>query len=169
MNKKIFMLLIRQLRDIRRCPVELIMFYRTKFEGYCEALLDLDVIDFETYKRLTCDLGMKASFPLSRRRILKRDESPVVSSSVEVVQDDSPAEKISTSAASFRLSLCGLYYRSFYTHVEQLNPRTWCPYKVWLGLYALRSVPAGWPPLSGKRSLVGGQGQVRVSSGQASS
>ena len=165
MNKEIFRRLVLQLRGIRSCPVELIMFYRTRFEGYCQALFDLDLVDLEVYQRLT-HLGLNASFLLSRRRTLKRDDSSAVSSAVEVVQDDSATEQVSVPAASAELPVFIVRGRTlFYTLVHKLHPRKWCPFDIDMA-FARGELPSGWPPLPGKRSLVGGEGEVCLPSVQ---
>ena len=166
MNKKIFRCLLIQLRDVRRCPVELIMFYRSKFEGYCQALFDLDLVDSEVYHRLI-HLGLNASFLFSRRRTLKRDDSSAVSSVVEVVQDDSATEQVSVPAASSELPVFVVCGRTFFSLVYKLHPRKWCPFDIDMA-FARGELPSGWPPLLGKRSLVCGEGQVRLPSVQAS-
>lgn len=78
--------------------------------------------------------------------------------------DNEEPEQVSVPAASPRLSVRRLFYRSFSTQVQRLHPKIWCPLDIWAGLHALKRLPAGWPPLSGKRPLVGGEGEVRLPS-----
>ena len=79
--------------------------------------------------------------------------------------DNEEPEQVSVPAASPKLPVRRLYYTDFFTFALQLHPKQWCPFVVWRGLRTFTKLPTGWPPLPGKRSLVRGEGEVRLSSG----
>ncbi|MNZ18640.1 hypothetical protein D3C78_356550 [compost metagenome] len=133
--------------------------------GFLFALLSASVVSDSEFD----DLSDRVSLAVieARERICRVVTDSAADLLVGV--DNEEPEQVSAPAASFGLSVRRLRYTNFYTHIEHLNPKTWCPYGVWLGIWSLKTMPAGWPSLPGRRSLVGGQGQVCMSSGQASS
>ena len=133
--------------------------------GFLLALLSAQVISESELD----DLGdrMNAAVNEAYKRICQID-SQVVVDHKEESKDEEP-EQVSSPAASVKLPVCRVSNGSFYMLCKKLHPREWCPYGVYMDYYAFGKVPSGWSPLPGRRSVVGGQGQVRVSSGQASS
>lgn len=81
--------------------------------------------------------------------------------------DEKQPEKVSISASSSRLPVRSLCIAGFFVRTHALHPRIWCPINVCRNLRAFGKLPAGWPPLPGKRPLVCGEGEVRLSSVQA--
>lgn len=163
LSPRIIRALASMLREIRRCSFSSACNYQYKFNGYINSLHDLELITWGQWVHLS-DLGMKvwrSALRMDSKRGQERFESLLAKISfVEAVQDDSPAEKVSAPAASPVLQLCRLSYVRYDTFsvVEELQTeRSTFP----------RLSPR-WAPLPGRRSLVGGEGQVRVSSGQAS-
>lgn len=122
---RIFKQLTRQLRDIRRCPIQVRMNYQDQFVGYIFALLDMGVILDGQYSRLRY-MSTELFLKLDGRRVLK---SPEVQSSLPVVEVDhlpdwdSSAEncevenvgdQVSKDSASSRLPVRRLLVKKIY-------------------------------------------------------
>lgn len=132
--------------------------------SYARLLVDRDFLrQLKERTRQTMEL-LAEYFP---ERFCKEVEKPAGVDHLEESKDEEP-EQVSVPAASSRLPVRRLFYRSFSTQIQRLHPKVWCPLDIWAGLHALKRLPAGWPPLPGKRPLVGAQGEVRLSSVQAS-
>lgn len=136
--------------------------------GFLLALLTAQIVSEEEFDDFS--LRMNSAVISARDRLVSQQSYEDKSWKAFVKdrsQNDSETEQLSISAAPSRLSVHSLFYRSFFTHVQRLHPKLWCPFGIWVGLHALKRLPAGWPPLPRKRSLVCCEGEVHLSSVQA--
>ncbi len=131
--------------------------------GFLFALLSAQVISDSELD----DLGDRMNSAVSEayKRICQID-SQVVVDHQEESKDEEP-DQVPVPAASSRLPVRSLCIAGFFARMHALHPRIWCPINVCRDLRAFGKLPAGWPPLPGKRPLVCGEGEVRLSSVQA--
>lgn len=137
--------------------------YRAEYASeisYARLLVDRDFLrQLKERTRQTMEL-LAEYFP---ERFCKEVEKPAVVDHLEESKDEE-SEQVSVSAASSRLSVCSLQFGGYYKVTQRLHPKKWSPFQLYSwsrdGLFPC------WPSLPGKRSLVGGQGEVRLSSVQ---
>lgn len=136
--------------------------------GFLLALLTAQVVSEEEFDDFS--VRMNSAVTSARDRLVSEQSYEDKSWKAFVKdrsQDDSETEQLPVSAAPTRLPVRSLCIAGFFVRMHALHPRIWCPINVCRDLRAFGKLPAGWPPLLGKRPLVCGEGEVRLSSVQA--